>query len=97
MVISVSTWFCWFVLGVVTSFVYVSLFLDPPYLGGSRLVSELFFGSKLKNGLSHVWNRREKVAKGGKRWELTLPVSKTTWLHADFVFVGILKLTGQYG
>ncbi|MCK5593477.1 hypothetical protein KAI31_05200 [Candidatus Bathyarchaeota archaeon] len=60
-------------------------------------MSELFFGSKLKNGLFHVWNRREKVAKGGKRWELRLPVSEITWLHADFVFVGILKLTGQYG
>lgn len=47
----------------------VSLFIDSPYnfLVFSKLVFRLFFGNKLENGLSHVWNRRKKVAKGWKR------------------------------
>jgi len=33
----------------------------------AKLVFCWFFENKLGNGLSHVWNRREKVGKGWKR------------------------------
>gem|GEM_PF-6535672 len=49
--------------------VFLSL-IDPPiiFLFFTKLVFRLFFEIKLENGLSHVWNRREKAGKGCKRW-----------------------------
>jgi len=44
----------------------------------------LFFENKLKNGLSHVWKRREKVEKSGKgwkRWESTVTVLENAGFH----------------
>jgi len=50
----------------------------------TKLVFRLFFEIKLGNGLSHVWNRQEKVAKGGKRLFLMIRFEivrarKLTW------------------